>query len=344
MDNTGKSDKWRDLTIETTPSPQRRAMKQRSFRFSNQTPPRAGPEADVENEPSQHTLSVDSHNRRVVLSNTPSPVNVPLPLSVAPKKKEQKLFPLPSIYHDQYGWTPFDTAEFADVFQRNEYANVQDILLCSGGFAKYWRIVSLQEDEAPSADTRALNEEELSQLRHDCAAMHNARPSDLSYPPNPYDPDSMSKIYSPFPHCDVNTFAPLSRTTCKYNAGMGTRCAESSGDSSYYPCSDPSCSLCHSRSGSQDLSQASAVEASSDEDSEGHAARDMANSAYKPMTPEKVHAVGQSACVDGSQEKTPRRGDFAPQPLWLPIRDKKSVLSHISEYTSDDEAHIRGIL
>jgi hypothetical protein len=335
------SENWHS---ETTPSGQRFVMKERSFRFANQTPPKAGPEADTENYASQLALPRECHRCRGTDGDTPSPVNVPLPLSVAPRKKEQKLFPSPSIYHDQYGWTPFDTADFADKFQRPEYANVQEILLSSGGFSKYWRIVGLQEDVAPSADTRALNEVELFQLRHDCAAMYDDRSLDESHPPNPHDPKSMSQFYSPFPHNSTNTFAPLSSATDSYNAGMDVRCAESSGDSSYCPCPDPSCSLCHSQAGSQSLSQASTAEASSDEDAEVHNTYNMANNASDPMAPGRRLAAAQPACMDSSLERTPRQGDFPTQPLWLPIRQKKTVLSHVSEDTSDDEAHIRGII
>lgn len=130
----------------------------RAFRFSN-----ASPTMPSEEGVSPTAFGWEGH-KLATADGTPSPVSVPLPLSIPNKSA-------PSRWRDQHGWTPFAEPQFHQAFAEAYQDNSYSVLKQTGGFAKFWRVMGLPEATNASDDTKALTESDLESLSERCFAI-----------------------------------------------------------------------------------------------------------------------------------------------------------------------------
>ena len=153
--------KLKATTSSTSPSRSRRA-----FRFSNHSDHKQ----EVE-KIGNTSFSWGTHDA----SKTPSPVSVPLPLSIPPKKILGKPSPFPASHTNNQTWLPFQEPRFAQALVTAicggagiEY--VYAVLQERGGFARLWKELGLGRWNAPGEDIRACSHQEIADVIHQARA------------------------------------------------------------------------------------------------------------------------------------------------------------------------------
>lgn len=349
-------------TISTTP-----ARARRPFRFSNQTPPGVPP-ADIGTSRSgweghKFPLQVYGHEKTFE-DDAPSPVAIPLPLSVAPQQRGR------TKWRDQHGWTPFDETRFPEAFLASQDIHdvLYELLRRPGGFAQAWNILGLPNITAPEDDTRALNSVAINEMLRCCTSTCAAdKSSHTTFGPPFRHRNSMSELFSPKTSDDVNPFSVLAnqyrhpdemttiddgsvilefpslvRSPRKYSGEVST-INDSSGDTDHSS-SLTVCSQCKSQNGFCRCSESTqtSTEPEDVEAGSGGASSDMRKQ-DSTRTPTKL--VDQSTTIkSGSVETTPRQRDLSKREFRLPIRERSLATTESSVADSDDEQYVKGII
>ena len=149
-------------------------------------------------------------------AQTPSPVSVPLPLSIPPKKRAYSTPTTPFRYANQYGWSPFDEDLFLDIFLSTSY--LHPLLLKEGGFYVFWKQADLPLESAPTFDTKALTHEQVGDLVLQTHRLRRIGGRSL----NENTSDAMAKLFSPFVSSSVNKYGPLATHHEDYSGEVST--------------------------------------------------------------------------------------------------------------------------
>jgi hypothetical protein len=323
-------------------------VRTRAFRFSSTTPPGAVPKG-----PTRLSRDGGPLPRHVYTGinafedKTPSPVAVPLPLSVPPKQQTM------SKWRDQHGWTPFDEPRFPEAFVSSQ--DIHYMLLQPGGMSQVWRILSLPRVTAPDEDTKALNENDIKGLGHFCAHLHMAN---VMYGTGVDDRlerrNSMSELFSPYSSDYINPFGPLSSPAISRDDFSATEDKSTSPDylnlqrsprqysgevstmdgsvANLSTDSDNSCSLCKTQNSS---CRCTATTQSSLDPGNGY------DPEYQSVRAPTKRCASR---VSGSIDTTPKQSDFTKRILGKVDRDSSLTTTDTNTTGSDEEQYIKGII
>jgi hypothetical protein len=315
----------------------------RPFRFSNSIG-KSGPPSPTGNTsfswhtrspvtptgPDTNPFETGSPQNEPAEGQTPSPVSVPLPLAIAPKKFGL----IPTQYVDEHGWSPFTELGFPEALL--EAPTLHQLLLTEGGFATFWSDAGLPKATAPKYNTKPLSKAELRKLIADAVKLQ-AGPSAQKM----LGPHSMDKLFSPPASSYGNRFAALAGSQRSYSGEVDTpdmSVADGCSDIGP-PHSGSHCKACLTRA---------SYESSSMHDSES----DLDDSSSKEnYDPSDQRTPSRLPCPIAG-ERTPKQDDFIKKsipPLKIPTRtylreSETSMTTTTSAGLSEDEKFAKGII
>jgi hypothetical protein len=315
----------------------------RPFRFSNSIG-RSGPSSPMGNTsfswhtrspvtptgPDTNPFEVEAPSNSPFEGQTPSPVSVPLPLSIAPKKFGL----IPTQYVDEHGWSPFAELGFPEALL--EAPTLHHLLYNEGGFATFWSDAGLPKATAPKFNTKPLSKAELRKLIADAVKLQASPAAQKMLGSH-----SMDKLFSPPASNNGNRFAALAVPQRTYSGEVDTPdMSVADGCSEIEPShSDSGCNACLTRA---------SYESSSMHESESDLDDSSSKENYRPSdqrTPSRV-------AYPIAGERTPKQDDFIKKsisPLKIstrryPRESETSVTTTTSAGFSEDEKFAKGIV
>ena len=259
-------------------------------------------------------------------NQTPSPVSIPLPLSIAPKNLAHGMTKATPKYSDQHGWSPFEEKRFPDVFLSAPHLHPS--LLNQGGFLAFWEAAGLPEDSAPAADADALSQEQVCDLLRTAHRVKRVTPNAMAF-----------DAFSPWVASNVNKFAPLARHHQDYSGEVSTVdistidvCSEAG-----TPCSDRDCKACVTRDSYESSGDRSTLSSVSGYESDMSATTsDKENIRLAgTLTPSRLPRP-----VAG--DKTPKQTDYTNVPI-QPLNKRAEKYFRGSETSDMTTSTVRGM-
>ena len=278
-------------------------------------------------------------------THTPSPVSIPLPLSIPPRKLPFRLRQPELRYTDQFGWSPFDEQLFPESLLSSP--SLHFLCLTSGGFRAFWHEADLPEETAPRYDSAIVSEEQLQSMlayARRFTESPDILPEQVDFPVSC---NIMDKMFSPWAASNVNKFAPLASHQKDYSGEVSTVnlstvdiCSDAGP-----PCADHNCKMCLSRESYESSTDRSALGSVSgyESDMEG------VYSEQENIPPSGFHTPSRLPRF-AIPDKTPTQTDFAKHTLnrsnGKRFRDSEASNTTASTigYMSEDEKFAKGIV
>jgi hypothetical protein len=149
---------------------------------------------------------------------TPSPVSIPLPLSIPPKALPFRLRQH-DRHVDRFGWSPFDERLFPE--RLLSLPQLHHLLRVSGGLATFWKESGLPAASGPQPNTDRISEDQLQSMIRTATKMISMQESHNTQALTARS-NEMDELFSPWVSSNVNKFAPLSRHEKDYSGEVST--------------------------------------------------------------------------------------------------------------------------